>query len=95
MCSFDEQRNPSPARTEERTMRPWVVALIIPLTFSAAIAQGEQRGQRLFQNCAVCHSLEPDKNLTGPSLSGVVGRKAGTLPSFGRYSDAIKSSDVV
>lgn len=77
-------------------MRTWLVAAVIPLTFSAAIAQGDaQRGQRLFQNCAACHSLEPDKNLTGPSLSGVVGRKAGTLPSFGRYSDAIRSSNVV
>src|SRR5947209_6580817 len=76
-------------------MQTWLVAAIIPLTLSAAIAQGDaQHGQRLFQNCAPCHSLEPDKNLTGPSLSGVVGRKAGTLSSFGRYSDAIKSSAV-
>ena len=31
---------------------------------------------------AACHSLEPERNLTGPSLSGVVERKAGTLPSY-------------
>jgi cytochrome c len=77
-------------------MRNLLVAALVPLTLSAAAAQqgDAARGQRLFQNCVACHSLEPDKNLTGPSLSGVIGRKAGTLPSFSRYSDAIKSSGV-
>ena len=44
--------------------------------------------------CAACHSLEPNRNMTGPSLAGVWGRKAGTLESFDRYSSALKSSDV-
>jgi cytochrome c len=78
-------------------MRNLLIVTLVPLTFSAAAAQqGEAvRGQRLFQNCVACHSLEPDKNLTGPSLSGVIGRKAGTLASFSRYSDAIRSSGVI
>jgi cytochrome c len=33
--------------------------------------------------------------MTGPSLAGVVGRKAGGLPNFSRYSAALKSSDVI
>jgi cytochrome c len=78
-------------------MRNWLIVTLLPLTVSAAAAQqGDAvRGQRLFQNCTACHSMEPDKNLTGPSLSGVIGRKAGTLGSFSRYSDAIRSSGVV
>jgi cytochrome c len=78
-------------------MRNWLIVILLPLTLSAAAAQqGDAvRGQRLFQNCIACHSLEPDKNLTGPSLSGVIGRKAGTLQSFSRYSDPIKLSGVV
>src|SRR3954454_5595449 len=32
---------------------------------------------------------------TGPSLAGVVGRKAGTAPGFTRYSSALKASGVV
>jgi cytochrome c len=63
---------------------------------AAAAQQGDAlRGERQFQNCVACHSLQPDKNLTGPSLSRVIGRKAGTLQSFSRYSDAIRSSGVV
>jgi cytochrome c len=77
-------------------MRMLLVAALLPLTLSAAAQQGDvARGQRLFQNCTACHSVEPDKNLTGPSLAGVIGRKAGTLQSFSRYSDPIKSSGVV
>src|SRR5437763_903975 len=77
-------------------MRMLLVAPLLALTLSAAAQQGDvARGQRLFQNCTACHSLEPDKNLTGPSLAGVIGRKAGTLQSFSRYSDPIKSSGVV
>lgn len=55
-----------------------------------------QRGQQIFgQACVACHSLEPGRNMTGPSLSGVWGRKAGNLPGFTRYSPALNSSDVV
>jgi cytochrome c len=50
------------------------------------------RGQRDFRVCAPYHSLERDRNMTGPSLAELWGRKAGTLPSFDRFSDALKSS---
>lgn len=53
------------------------------------------RGQRDFRMCALCHSLEADRNMTGPSLAGLLGRRAGSLPSFERYSDALKSSGII
>lgn len=52
-------------------------------------------GQRIFGACAACHSLEPERNMTGPSLAGLWNRKAGTLPSFTRYSAALKSSGLI
>jgi len=59
-------------------------------------AEGDSgRGQRSFGPCAACHSLQPDRNMTGPSLAGLWDRKAGTLPSFSRYSPALKSSGIV
>jgi cytochrome c len=45
-------------------------------------------------NCAVCHSTDPGINKTGPSLAGVVGRKAGSLSDF-PYSPAMTSAGVV
>jgi len=40
------------------------------------------------------NSLQPDQNMTGPSLTDLWGRKAGSLPSFNRYSPALKSANV-
>jgi cytochrome c len=57
-------------------------------------ARAQQPGEAVFKrNCAVCHTVEPDKNKIGPSLFGVVGRKAGSVPGFD-YSDANKKSGV-
>jgi cytochrome c len=53
------------------------------------------RGQNVFSACAVCHSLQPDQNMTGPSLAGVWNRKAGSLATFSRYSHALKSANIV
>lgn len=52
------------------------------------------RGERFLRACVACHSLEPNRNMTGPSLSGLWHRKAGTLPNFDRYSPALKSSGI-
>ncbi len=39
-----------------------------------------------FTQCRVCHAVEPGQNGIGPSLAGVVGRRAGTAAGFS-YSD--------
>ena len=63
---------------------------------SAAHAQGDvQRGAKFFQQCAACHTLEPGRHLTGPSLADLFERKAGTVPKFQRYSDALLRSGAV
>jgi cytochrome c len=74
-----------------------IVALVIFASLSSALAgQGDaSRGQQDFRACAPCHSLESDRNMTGPSLANLWGRKAGGLPSFDRYSDALKSSGII
>ena len=53
------------------------------------------QGAKVFGACLSCHSAEPGQNMTGPSLAGVWGRKAGSLESFHRYSEALKRSAVV
>ena len=77
-------------------MRIDLMLFALLVASGAAMSAGDaQRGARVFQACAACHALEPSQNLTGPSLSGLWGRKAGTLESFFRYSSALKSSAVV
>ena len=52
-----------------------------------------QRGAQVFNQCKICHSLEAGKNLVGPSLHGVIGRKVGSVPGYA-YSPAMKNADV-
>jgi cytochrome c len=45
-------------------------------------------------HCRECHSFVKNDNRLGPTLYGVVGRKAGTVPGF-NYSDSIKGANIV
>lgn len=73
-----------------------VIAAMIAVAARAETPPGDPtQGARLFRACAACHSLEPDRNMTGPSLAEIWGRKAGSLRSFERYSPALKAAAVV
>jgi cytochrome c len=80
----------------EDKLRTLSIILGAMMVTAAAHAQSPsgtvKRGAQLFGDCAACHSLTPNRNMTGPSLAGVWERKAGTLASFDRYSPEIKSS---
>lgn len=62
-------------------------------TLAAVVAQfpntSEEAGQRLFKQCAACHSAnEGGKNGIGPNLWNIVGRGKGTIDGF-KYSNAM------
>ena len=62
---------------------------------AAPIISGDAvAGRQVFKKCEACHSLEPGKNLIGPSLAGVVGRKAGSEPGYD-YSPAMKQANII
>ena len=68
------------------------VALIASV--GAAAAQDAAAGEKVFTKCKICHQIgEGAKNMVGPVLNGVVGRKAGTYPDY-HYSDANKNSGI-
>ena len=67
------------------------LALAMFAVVSGAGAQTPD-GARFFQRCFACHSLEPgDRNLSGPTLRGVFGRRAGTADGF-EYSPAMREA---
>ena len=39
--------------------------------------------------CAECHSIRAGRNKKGPSLSGIVGRQAASMPAYA-YSEALR-----
>jgi cytochrome c len=70
-------------------------AALLALAFAApAHAAGDAAaGKTIFFKCSICHSTKPGKNMIGPSLFGVVGRKSATEPGYS-YSSALKKLDV-
>lgn len=74
-------------------MRKWVlaVAMVAAMPVAASAADAEA-GKAVFNKCKVCHQVGAGaKNAVGPNLTGVIGRKAGTMEGF-NYSDAMKNS---
>ncbi|HEX3798743.1 MAG TPA: PQQ-dependent sugar dehydrogenase [Verrucomicrobiae bacterium] len=85
----------------------WISVSGMLLTAGAPIASAQntpvgnaEHGQQFFQStCAICHSanLGPGNTLIikqGPTLLGVMGRKAGSSPHF-NYTQALKDSGFV
>jgi cytochrome c len=66
------------------------------LLASVAHAEGDaKRGQKLYDECIACHAPERGAQQgVGPSLFGVIGRKAGDNNDF-RFSPALKRSGIV
>ncbi|WP_422366665.1 c-type cytochrome [Pelagibius sp.] len=70
-----------------RTVSAGISAAFLALALSApAVAAGDPaNGQKLFKNCAACHSLDEGKKKVGPSLYKIFGATPGQVAKF-RYS---------
>jgi len=82
------------------TFRTSMLSLLIGGAAVAAVfagvasAQNVAAGEKTFNICRVCHEIgDGAKNLVGPVLNGVVGRKSGSYPGYS-YSDANKNSGI-
>jgi cytochrome c oxidase assembly protein subunit 11 len=61
--------------------------------FLAGAPPDAVHGQMLFaERCSACHAV--DRNMLGPKLGGVVGRRVGTIAGY-NYSAALKNADFV
>ena len=54
-----------------------------------ALAEGSaEKGEAVFAKCKACHEVEKGVNKVGPTLKGVVGRKAASVEGY-KYSEAM------
>jgi cytochrome c len=67
-------------------------AVFVAMNIAVANAADVEHGKELFKACAACHSDQP--GALGPSLKGVVGRKAAALDSF-RYSGPMQRANLM
>jgi cytochrome c len=85
-----------PTSNDKRILATGIVvgaAVLIAFTLPfAGAADDTARGKELFEKrCSGCHS--PDRDMEGPHLGGVYGRRSGTIPDF-PYSDALKKAQI-
>jgi cytochrome c len=73
--------------------RPALAALAsLAMAAGGVVASDDDAGERVFHQCEACHSIIDDNaGMTGPSLAGVVGRAAASLPDFA-YSDPMTAA---
>ena len=70
-----------------------VAASLVAMT-AGVNAQDVAAGEKSFNKCRACHQVgETAKNVVGPVLNGLFGRKSGTVAGY-NYSDANKNSGI-
>ena len=71
-------------------VRATLIAALLIGTALPAAAQDAEAGQRVFNQCRACHSInEGGRNGVGPNLHGILDRKAGSSEGF-RYSASLR-----
>jgi len=72
------------------------VSAILAMTTAVPVMAGDiDAGEKVFKKCKACHVVDAEKNKTGPHLVNIMGRTAGSLESFKKYSKAMKESGIV
>ncbi len=69
----------------------WAMSGAALLAAAPALANTPPPAPAAFAQCAACHTVQPGRNGFGPSLAGVAGRRAASLPGYA-YSEALKKS---
>ncbi len=73
-----------------------VVALGVALIPTGPLLAADiKAGQKVFKKCKACHYADREKHKTGPHLVNLIGRTAGTLEDYKKYSKAMKASGIV
>ncbi len=72
-----------------------LVVAALAASINVAKAQDAAAGEGVFRQCRACHAVGPEaRNLVGPLLNGLDGRKSGTIEGYS-YSEPNKNSGIV
>jgi nitrite reductase (NO-forming) len=81
-----------PPRTAASSPPP-APAVVAQAAASGVLAGDADAGRQVYKKCQACHSLEPGKNLVGPSLAGIVGKASASTANYD-YSAAMKNANL-
>ena len=72
------------------------IAMSAALLLAAPAGAGDiKAGEKVFKKCKACHYADREKHKTGPHLVNIMGRSAGGLEDYKKYSKAMKASGIV
>jgi cytochrome c len=75
-------------RSSFRVRRGVIAGLLLAGSATAALAADPAAGEKIFKaQCGICHAVAAGQNRIGPTLFGVVGRPAGSVPGFNYTAD--------
>src|SRR5262245_22531751 len=87
-------QKPQGLKAKPTSARLVVLAALVAVLPVTVEAQNAEDGKAVFNKCRACHQVGPNaKNMVGPALNGLIGRKAGTIEGF-NYSEANKNSGI-
>lgn len=72
-------------------MKTIASAIITASIAGSSFAADAVRGARIFQACSSCHVVNDTRSTFGPSLKGIINRRAGILDDYA-YSAALKQA---
>ena len=85
-----------------RSMSTLIRRAIVAVAFGVALvlagpvlASDIKGGEKVFKKCKACHYADREKHKTGPHLVNIIGRSAGTLENYKKYSKGMKASGIV
>lgn len=74
----------------------FMLTAVIGFVATGPVLAGDiKAGEKVFKKCKACHVVDKEKNKTGPHLVNIMGRSAGSLESYKKYSKAMKESGIV
>ena len=77
-----------------RPLAALMIVLALAATPLSAVSAADESLEITFNDhCRECHSFVKDDNRLGPTLYGVIGRKAGTQTGY-RFTQSLKDSGV-
>ena len=85
-------------RSMSTTIRRAIVAVALGVALVSAgplLAADIKAGGKVFKKCKACHYADREKHKTGPHLVNLIGRTAGSLEDYKKYSKAMKASGIV
>ena len=68
---------------------------VVLVSAGPVVAADIKAGEKVFKKCKACHYADREKHKTGPHLVNLIGRTAGSLEDYKKYSKAMKASGIV